>query len=196
MNNQLEMTEVFQEKTSQLSSLVSDVMSQRHVLDQAVAEASISIMTESTWEQLESITTLHQEDDNQRVLEFVKYLSELSLGVRALGTQYNHAPENPNEWLTTSERCVSQIDHILQLVDQVLGDVDDESLAETLKAYMETTNHFMEQFKICSAATAFGIVVHGYESSSFIVSLKDFAFVTYPFMYNFRDACTGDEEDQ
>lgn len=196
MANQLELTPVFQEKTSQLSGLVNDVLQQRPALDQAAAEGSVPMMTESTWEQLESITALHQEDEHPRVLELVKYLSELSMGVRALGTQYNHAPENPHDWLVTCERCVSQLENIVQLVEQVLTDVDDESLAETLKAYLDTTNHFLVQFKICSAANAFGIVVFGYESFSFICSLKDFAFVTYPFMYNFKDACTVEEEDQ
>jgi len=45
------------------------------------------------------------------------------------------------------------------------------------------------EFKMCVTGVSFGIAVKGYEKA-FGIPLLDFAFITFPFMYNFKDACS------
>jgi len=81
-----------------------------------------------------------------------------------------------------------------ELVEKVAEMVKDESLTTTMVSYSEAIASVLIEFKMCVTGNAFRLTIKGYEKVNFGLPLLDFAFITFPFMYNFKDSCSLIEE--
>lgn len=72
------------------------------------------------------------------------------------------------------------------MTEKVLERVDDESLRVMLAGYVGLVGQTQTQFKLQLAAAVLSVDGDG----GLGVPLLDLAYVTFPFLYNFRDACS------
>lgn len=64
------------------------------------------------------------------------------------------------------------------------------SLKPVLQSYIDLVNHINIQWKLNSMACTWDIRIEGYDLELCVWFLNDFAFVTFPFGYTFREAAT------
>lgn len=102
---------------------------------------------------------------------------------------------------------LTQLSNVKDVVGRVRSEVEDDSLGLTLESYVDVVTHAIVQvrrhisslkfsdimqFKLSIAATALNAEVKGYGHAGG-TALHDLAYVTFPFLYNFRDACALNE---
>eukprot|EP01125_Pyxidicula_operculata_P018736 TRINITY_DN6689_c0_g1_i1.p1 TRINITY_DN6689_c0_g1~~TRINITY_DN6689_c0_g1_i1.p1 ORF type:complete len:928 (-),score=271.17 TRINITY_DN6689_c0_g1_i1:247-2694(-) len=181
-NHTFTLTDAMNEKLELLSHLTTEYMDNRHSMEK-YTQCDMKLMIKESIEQLVSIMKQHSDDkDTQLVAESV--LSGLLTSLNGLQSSYNDQV-SPLKWMDSCVDITNNIANIHSMVKPLLVKVTDLSLRVALESYLSALNHFLVQFKICSVAHAFGISIAGYEWMNFVVPLKDFAFLTFPFVYNF-----------
>jgi len=174
-----------------LNTCINKALGLRTNIEEVVStEMDISRMIDVLIEQIESISETHQESGNQLIRDIISHLNAMIPEMVNIRTNYATAPDTPKQWLDTCEKVILDMSAIKDIVDTLLPNIPDESLHDVIAEYSSTTEHFVIQFKIGVAAAAFGIKVNGFEAYSFVTSIKDFTFVTFPLMYNLQEATT------
>jgi len=186
---ELQLTPNIQAALNQLSLSLSTTLSLRPNIDECICTSlDHSRMIENLSEQIASVIENYQEIQTPCVKQLLNYLSELIPEMKNLKTGFIKAVEEPKEWLDICERVVGLITGIKETVDAVVPSVTDESLSEVMMGYSATTEHFIIQFKMGVSVLAFGIQINGFDSITFIAPIKDFIYITYPFVYNLQEA--------
>jgi hypothetical protein len=194
---ELQLTTNIQTLVNQLSQSLNTTLSLRASIDEAIcAHLDISRMIDNLSEQITSILENYREIQIPYVKKLLKYLSELSPEIKHLKALYVKAVEEPKEWLDVCERVIGIITAIKEMVDSALPNVTDESLTEVMMGYSFTTEHFIIQFKLGVSVLAFGLHFNGFDSITFISPIKDFIYITYPFVYNLQEATAGIVEEK
>jgi len=193
--SELQLTPDIQTALTQLSLSLHTTLTLRPTIDEAVAaDIDISRMIDTLIEQIESVLDNHQEIQTPGVKQLLKYLQDLIPEMKAINTLNLKAVEEPREWLDVCGRIIVLINGIKETVDAVVPNVLDESLTEVMKSYSASTEHFLVQFKMGVCVIAFGVHINGFDSMTFITPIKDFIFITYPFVYNLQEATSLLEE--
>jgi len=191
---EIQLTPNIQSFLNQLSLSLSSTLFLRSTIDEAICtDLDISRMIDNVIDQTASVIDNYREIQTPCVKQLLKYLSELLPEMKIIKSLYNKAVDEPREWLDVCERIIVLINGIKETVDGVLPTVTDESLSEVMMGYSQTAEHFIIQFKIGISALVFGVHINGFDSITFVSPIKDFVYITYPFVYNLQEA-TGMEE--
>jgi len=188
LSNALRITPALSARVEQLSKLLDGVMALRALVVGAAATTPVPTLLTTTVEQLRSITELHQADEDASILALVLHLSNLASTVAELAALWERRLQAPGDVLATAAKVVQHLGNIRELVMKVAEKVDDESLKVMLESYSHSLYHGIGQFKLCAASAALGVEIAGYSEVNVATPLLDLAFITFPFLYNFRDA--------
>jgi len=189
---EIQLTAKIQTILTQLSSSLTTALSLRPTIDEALcSNLDIPRMIDNLSEQISSIIENYQDLQNPCVKQLITHLSDLIPEMKSIKTLYLFAMEEPKEWLEICSRVIGLMNSIKETVDSAVPNVTDESLAEVMMLFSATTEHFIIQFKMGVSVLAFGVHINGFDSMTFISPIKDFIYITYPFVYNLHEATVG-----
>jgi len=190
---ELNLTSNIQTALSELSQSLSATLSLRATIDEAIStDMDIPRIIDTLTEQIDSVLDTHQESiPSPPVREVLKSIEALLPDIKIIKSIYSNAAEAPREWLEVCGRVINSIQTIKETVGKVLPKVLDQSLNEVMVGYLHTIEHLLVQFKMGVSTIAFGLQLKGFDSMTFIMPIKDFIFITYPFVYNLQEATTG-----
>eukprot|EP01128_Nolandella_sp_AFSM9_P006755 TRINITY_DN3548_c0_g1_i1.p1 TRINITY_DN3548_c0_g1~~TRINITY_DN3548_c0_g1_i1.p1 ORF type:complete len:1028 (-),score=223.74 TRINITY_DN3548_c0_g1_i1:97-3084(-) len=191
VENQLSLTPTLSKKLTQLSLVIEKVLSLRPTVA-FVPNSTLSILEVFTLarEQIDSITEIHHEDDDENMLSLVLHLSNLSNAIKALSSAYEKRFNHHSEFFGAVNMVITQTTYIQETVERIIGVVKDESLRKMLEAFVESLIHCRVQFEISAAAASMNVVIEGHTEVDLSTPILDLSYIAFPFMYNFRDACT------
>eukprot|EP01127_Copromyxa_protea_P015900 TRINITY_DN4643_c1_g1_i3.p1 TRINITY_DN4643_c1_g1~~TRINITY_DN4643_c1_g1_i3.p1 ORF type:complete len:1190 (+),score=253.10 TRINITY_DN4643_c1_g1_i3:3-3572(+) len=166
------------------------------VLSSLREHSTASEILYSTYDQLLSVLDAHNMDENPHVVNLCSELSKLRNVVNVVKTCF--APgtrgdmiSSPNDWIVISTKISEILAKIIQITTHVNNLTSDTSLKPVLAAYVEHVTHIVIQFKMNAMVSTWGIKIEGYETEECVWYLNDFAFVTFPFGYTFREAASS-----
>jgi len=184
----LEMTPIIESTLEKLSTYISKSLSLRASIEEAVSSCVDTTRTINIIiEQIQTIDELHQASESSTIREVLNHLNSLVPELKEICATYGNAPDDPKSWLDLCVKLIGKVSSVKEIVEGEMKKIEEESMKEVMIGYCGTVDHLLVQFKIGVAAAAYGIHVKGFESLSFIAPLKDFSFVTYPFMYNLQE---------
>jgi len=152
-------------------------------------------MLDDSIRQINSIIKLHENDENEYVKYLVENLIAISNVLSNLTDLYNSSQENPLEWIEFSTSMVSCLENIKTITDSLKTYISDTSFMLSMEVYIASISHIIAQFKILSIAKLFRACETNSDEEdqqnqflNLISPIKDFAFLCFPFSYNFRDS--------
>jgi len=198
-SNVIAPTPLIEQKLATLSKIIKTTVALHPVISVAVQEANISDMMVLTAEQFQSVIEMHSGEQGT-MQGFLNELQSILTVLESMNLFFKEGAttsptEKSLEWLNACNSIVTSMNNLIELVTKV-ATIPDESLASTLRAYAESVKHFLIQFEILGSSMVWDIRIQGYEDVKCLSPLKDFAFITFPFSYNFRDAATEYDSNQ
>jgi len=160
------------------------------VITSAILDVTMEDLISVTIEQLNSIIQLHEEDEEATVQlkSLLQDLIKLKGCLENLYQLFSSKDWSPPAVLNECHVISNILTSIYEQVASVTVGLNDESLVCTMNSYVESVKHFSLQFQLSVLAYIWDIRIQGYESIKFVGFIKDFSFVTFPFLYNFKDA--------
>jgi len=207
--NNLHLTDTIKQNNANLDKSISRILSFRPQIDTATARnMNILRMTETTVQQIEGMCELHKEIDHSDIRNILSLFEKISLHVQELGVIYPQLIPKPpaggvnpalqvesqlvaskqKEWFSKCGELINIFSSLKDSFVTVATGIDDDSLVDVFKSYLTSIDHFIVQFMEFSSVAAFGIIIKDFESCAYIVPIKDFAFLMYPFIYNLLEA--------
>jgi len=83
---------------------------------------------------------------------------------------------------------VASLSVVEELVSSTIKCIDDESLIFTLNSFCNSVRYNSIQFQLGVLSHMWGVRIEGYRSIKFVGFIKDLAFMSFPFLYNYKDA--------
>jgi len=204
--NNLHLTDTIKTNNANLQKSISRILSLRPQIDSSAARnLDIIRMTETTVQHIEGMCELHQEVDNSIIRNILSLFGKVSLRVKELGVIYPHliptklpagVTQEPNktlapkqkEWFSKCSELINIFSTLKENFVNISSAVDDNGLKDIFKSYLTSVDHIIVQFMEFSSVAAFGIIVKDFESCAYIVPIKDFTFLMYPFIYLLLEA--------
>jgi len=194
LSGSLKMTAALSMKLDGLERLLDQVWAQRVSVVMAPSRLPVPQQLRNAAEQLRAITELHAEEEDAHILALVLHLANLADAVQVSAKEWDRRRDHPQTYLHAGGKVLLQLGNVKDVTEKVLEKVEDQSLRVMLEAYSRALAQTIAQVKLQLAASALAVEADSSATAAGETSigtpLLDLAFVTFPFMYNFRDACT------
>jgi len=179
-----------------LSSILNSILKLRGSIEISFLDKlNPSQMLEDSIRQINSIIKLHENDENEYVKYLVENLVAISNVVSNLNDPYNSSLENPLEWIDYCTSLISCMENIKTITDSLKSYITDSSFMLSMEMYITSITLVIAQFKVLSSAKLFRTCETNSDTEdqqnqfiNLISPIKDFAFLCFPFSYNFRDS--------
>jgi len=183
-------------KLKVLWSIINSILKLRGSIEISLLDKlNANQMLDDSIRQINSIIKLHENDENEYVKYLVENLIAISNVLSNLTDLYNSSQENPLEWIEFSTSMVSCLENIKTITDSLKTYISDTSFMLSMEVYIASISHIIAQFKILSIAKLFRACETNSDEEdqqnqflNLISPIKDFAFLCFPFSYNFRDS--------
>eukprot|EP01129_Flabellula_baltica_P011923 TRINITY_DN5307_c0_g1_i1.p1 TRINITY_DN5307_c0_g1~~TRINITY_DN5307_c0_g1_i1.p1 ORF type:complete len:626 (-),score=99.44 TRINITY_DN5307_c0_g1_i1:14-1891(-) len=182
--------ESFKSKLSDLKQTVREI-SQYHLdIDNSLTKSlDEGNQLSSTIEQLSAIINDHQSNDNEHMQFVVTKLNHIGYHTTQLFRMLGEPWTNQETWFKTSNEIIRSMEEIKNFCDQIKEKLYDRSLQEGIESYSTSVENAIILFKIQTSTIGNGVIISSPGlTSNFVSPLKEFAYITFPFLYILKDA--------
>lgn len=187
-------TGTIESKIQQLTKLVHSTLALRSLISSSLLTANgqggsgsavEADMVAGTLEQFAAIFDAHfyEEEEFAQMKAIQIELANIRAKIESFPNCSSHS-----EVLDHAHAVISNLTSIEKCVETLVSSITDDSLVFALISYIDSVKHFSIDFQLGALAQIWDIRILGYDHLKCVGFLKDFAFVTFPFLYNFKDA--------
>jgi len=191
LSNKIEYTHALDIQLKTITNTLNGILKLRAGIELSIInKLNITDMHEIIQESLTTTINGHLNETNEYMSYLISNLRSLMPALSQIFEFYQFAKDNSLEWFRRCTVVITHIDNIKSITESLKSHIAEPALKISMISYLSTMNHLEIQFKILATALCYGVESNYLENEfiNFLSPLKDFAFLCFPFSYNFKDA--------
>jgi len=191
LTNNFDNTQPLEVQLTILNNSLNGILKLRAGIELSIMnKLNIDEMHEIIQDQLTTTITGHLNETNEYMSYLVTNIKSLMPCIAQLYEYFQNAKDNPLEWFRRCSNLTAHIDNIKSITESLKSHITEPALKMSMLSYLNTMNHLEIQFKVLSSSLSYNEESNISENEfiNFLSPLKDFAFLCFPFSYNFKDA--------
>jgi hypothetical protein len=186
--------------SSKLASLASTAKHAESFYEQLSTAQNPSISNASLFspilEQLNTNINTHTANNDPTLQSIVSSLRTCSELVTHLKTIQPEMQNHRNGWIESHSKIAQQLTSISNATKGIINTTNDPTVSTTLNSYIKSLNSIAVMISLVSAAEAFEVQTCSDTLPRSMSLIKDFVFVSFPVLFNIRDALILIEEEK
>jgi len=172
--------------SNQLKTILTNVSIIEPILEARNNFVDLEFFISDIDEQLSTVIKEHEQTSDTKLLNMIQLLHSIQSNILEIGKNIN--VPNVDDWCRITNNIANDMENIMKSISI---EIDNVSLKLSLDSFIKIFNQIIPQFKLLSVSYLFKFTLEGYENVNFISCLKNFAYLCFPMLYNFKDSISN-----